>query len=76
MNAYSGNNGRAVILSDWTYYMVGNAGNGTVKGAQNIVDNTGVQIVNAFWGSDSTVVGQLQGTVGRRKDINTAIPSR
>jgi hypothetical protein len=39
VNGYSGNNGRAVILSDWTYHMVGNAGNGTIKGAQNIVDN-------------------------------------
>ena len=67
VNAYSGNNGRAVILSNWIYYMVGNAGNGTLKGAQNIVDNTGVQIINAFWGSDSTVVGQQQGTVGDAK---------
>ncbi len=40
LNGYSGNNGRAVILSHWTYHMVGNAGNGTIKGAQNIVDNT------------------------------------
>ena len=34
---------------------------------ENIVDNTGVQIINAFQGSDSTVVGQLQGTVGASK---------
>jgi hypothetical protein len=67
VNAYSGNNGRAVILSDWLYYMVGNAGNGTVKGAENIVDNTGVQIINPFGGSDSTVVGQQQGTIGAAK---------
>jgi hypothetical protein len=67
LNAYSGNNGRAVVQSNWIYYMVGNAGNGTVKGAQNIVDNTGVQIINPFGGSDSTVVGQLQGTVGASK---------
>ena len=67
VNAYSGNNGRSVILSDWIYYMVGNAGNGTQKGAQNIVDNTGVQIINVFGGSDSTVVGEQQGIVGASK---------
>jgi hypothetical protein len=47
--------------------MVGNAGNATQKGAQNIVDNTGVQIINVFGGSDSTVVGQQQGIVGASK---------
>jgi hypothetical protein len=67
VNAYSGNNGRSVILSDWIYYMVGNAGNGTVKGAENIVNNTGVQIIHVFGGSDSTVVGVLQGTIGAPK---------
>lgn len=64
VNAYSGNNGRAVILHDWVYYMVGNSGNGTQKGVQNIVDNTGVQIAPVFSGPDTTVVGQQQGTVG------------
>ncbi len=43
-NAYSGNNGRAVILgSNGTYYMVGNAGNG--NGSTGITNGTGVQIL-------------------------------
>src|SRR5262249_26241105 len=51
VNAYSGNNGRAVVLaSNGTYYMVGNAGN-SGKGATGTIfsqlsDNTGVQMVN------------------------------
>jgi hypothetical protein len=67
VNAYSGNNGRGAILWNGTFYMTGNAGNGTVKGLPQIVDNTGVQILQIFGGSDSTVVGQLQGTVGAPK---------
>jgi hypothetical protein len=67
VNAYSGNNGRGAILWNGTFYMTGNAGNGTVKGLPQIVDNTGVQILQIFGGSDSTVVGQLQGTVGATK---------
>ena len=67
VNAYSGNNGRGVILWNGAFYMTGNAGNGSVKGLPQIVDNTGVQILQIFGGSDSTVVGQLQGTVGASK---------
>jgi hypothetical protein len=67
VNAYSGNNGRGAILWNGTFYMTGNAGNGSVKGLPQIVDNTGVQILQIFGGSDSTVVGQLQGTVGATK---------
>jgi hypothetical protein len=67
VNAYSGNNGRGAILSKGFLYMTGNAGNGTTKGLPQIVDNTGVQILQIFGGSDSTVVGQLQGTVGAAK---------
>jgi hypothetical protein len=47
--------------------MTGNAGNGTAKGLEQIVNNTGVQILQIFGGCDSTVVGQLQGTVGATK---------
>jgi hypothetical protein len=47
--------------------MTGNAGNGSKKGLPQIVENTGVQILQIFGGSDSTVVGQLQGTVGQPK---------
>ncbi len=42
-NAYNGNNGRAAILANGQYYMVGNANNGTGT-PPNIVDSTGVEI--------------------------------
>jgi uncharacterized protein (TIGR03437 family) len=42
-NAYSGNNGRAAILANGLYYMVGNANNGSGTPA-NVVASTGVQI--------------------------------
>ncbi len=42
-NAYSGNNGRAAILANGLYYMVGNANNGTAT-PTNIVTSTGVEI--------------------------------
>lgn len=43
INAYSGNNGRAAILSNGQYYMVGNSNNGTGTPA-NVVAATGVEI--------------------------------
>ena len=42
-NAYSGNNGRAAILANGLYYMVGNANNGTAT-PTNVVSATGVEI--------------------------------
>ncbi len=42
-NAYSGNNGRAAILANGQYYMVGNDNNGAATPA-NIVSSTGVEI--------------------------------
>ena len=42
-NAYNGNNGRAAILANGQYYMVGNANNGTATPA-NVVASAGVQI--------------------------------
>ena len=42
-NAYSGNNGRAAILANGLYYMVGNSNNGTAT-ATNVVGSTGVEI--------------------------------
>ena len=41
-NAYSGNNGRAAILANGTYYMVGNSNNGTGTPA-NVVAAAGAQ---------------------------------
>ena len=42
-NAYSGNNGRAAILANGFYYMVGNSNNGTGTAA-NLVSSTGVEM--------------------------------
>jgi len=42
-NAYSGNNGRAAILSNGLYYMAGNDNNGTGTPA-NITSSTGIEI--------------------------------
>ena len=42
-NAYSGNNGRAAILANGLYYMVGNSNNGAGT-PDNVVASTGVQI--------------------------------
>ena len=42
-NAYSGNNGRAAILANGLYYMVGNSNNGTAT-PTNVVASTGVEI--------------------------------
>jgi uncharacterized protein (TIGR03437 family) len=42
-NAYNGNNGRAAILANGQYYMVGNSNNGTATPA-NVVAAAGVQI--------------------------------
>ena len=71
VNAYSGNNGRAAILDNGNYYMVGNAGNsgngvtGTTLG--QLSNNTGVQMVAAGGGPNTTVVGQANGTFGATK---------
>jgi uncharacterized protein (TIGR03437 family) len=42
-NAYSGNNGRAAILANGLYYMVGNANNGAGT-PTNVVASTGVEM--------------------------------
>jgi phosphodiesterase/alkaline phosphatase D-like protein len=70
VNAYSGNNGRAVILgSTGDYYMVGNAGNsgkgptGATLGA--LSNNTGMQMIApGDTTGNTTVVGQVNGTFG------------
>ena len=68
INAYSGNNGRNVILAGGNYYTVGNAGN-SGKGPSGTVlsqlsDNTGVQMIAAGQSGNTTVVGQAYGTFG------------
>ena len=67
VNAYSGNNGRAVILgSNGLYFMVGNAGNGSGTEPTNIVNNTGVQSTTPGGTADTTVIGKQQGTPGSK----------
>ncbi len=71
-NAYSGNNGRAVVLYNGQYYMVGNAGNsGSGSNAPSSTTltqlslNTGVQtIAPGAINPTSTVVGACSGTSG------------
>jgi hypothetical protein len=71
-NAYSGNNGRAAVLATNAngtgqnqYLLTGNAGNGSSPAPDNIVSNTGVQLIAPGSSSaETTVVGQHQGTVG------------
>lgn len=68
VNAYSGNNGRAVVLANGTYYLAGNAGNGSGDGnsLSALSDNTGVQSIAAALLStgNTTVIGQVHGTYG------------
>lgn len=49
VNAYSGNNGRAAVLANGYYFMVGNAGNGSADpaGLCQLSSNTGVQFIQA-----------------------------
>jgi hypothetical protein len=71
-NAYSGNNGRAVILANNVngtgqsqYLLAGNAGNGGSPPPTNIVNNTGVQLITPGSNNpETTVVGQQRGVPG------------
>jgi hypothetical protein len=67
LNTYSGNNGRAVMLTSGSYYTVGNAGNGSGTEPVNIVNNTGVQLSTPGGSAEATVVGVQQGTSGAAK---------
>jgi hypothetical protein len=62
-NAYSGNNGRAVLDINGQYYMAGNAGNGSKSGpVVALAQNTGVQTIAAgATNPNTTVVGQCSG---------------
>ncbi len=57
-NAYNGNNGRAAILANGQYYMVGNSNNGTTTAA-NVTTSTGVEIATP--GQAQTTVPQEVG---------------
>ncbi len=67
VNAYSGNNGRAAVMANGMFYMVGNAGNGSGDGnsLSALSDNTGVQSISASGaGGNTAVIGAVQGTFG------------
>jgi hypothetical protein len=68
VNAYSGNNGRGAVLANGTFYMVGNAGNGSGDGfiLSALSDNTGVQAISAGnpGSGNTTVIGEPLGTYG------------
>jgi hypothetical protein len=68
VNAYSGNNGRGAVLANGTYYLAGNAGNGSGDGfiLSALSDNTGVQAISASDpGSGNTMaIGAALGTYG------------
>jgi hypothetical protein len=67
VNAYSGNNGRAAVMANGQYYMVGNSGNGSGNGVSlsNLSDNTGVQRIAVGSSGNTTAVGAAQGTFGQ-----------
>jgi hypothetical protein len=56
-NAYSGNNGRAAIKANWTYYLVGNDNNGGLSKSQLSKTQVGVSLV-ASTGAELLVPGQ------------------
>jgi len=66
VNTYSGNNGRAAVLANGNYFMVGNAGNVSGTEPTNIVNNTGVQMTIPGGSPETTVVGAQQGTPGSK----------
>ena len=67
VDTYSGNNGRAAVLAGGSYFMVGNAGNGSGTEPANIVDNTGVQTTTPGGSAEAVAVGVQQGTSGASK---------
>jgi uncharacterized protein (TIGR03437 family) len=60
VNAYSGNNGRAAILANGLYYMVGNDNNGAGTVPANLISSTGAEIATP--GQSATTVPTMVGT--------------
>jgi hypothetical protein len=56
-NAYSGNNGRAVIKANWTYYLAGNDNNGGLSSSQLTGTQIGVNLITST-GAELLVPGQ------------------
>lgn len=63
VNAYSGNNGRAAVLANGNYYMVGNAGNSGKSPSSATLNalsaNTGLQSIAQGSSGNTTVIGAL-----------------
>jgi len=68
-NAYSGNNGRASILANGLYYMVGNSNNGSGTPA-NVTTSTGVEVATP--GQAATTTPQQVGTFAITSVIDPA----
>jgi hypothetical protein len=56
-NAYSGNNGRAAIKANWTYYLAGNDNNGGLSSSQLTGTQIGVNLITST-GAELLVPGQ------------------
>ncbi|HEY3840795.1 MAG TPA: hypothetical protein VGL72_29685 [Bryobacteraceae bacterium] len=72
-NAYCGNNGRAAVLADGYFYMVGNSNNGSGT-PTNVVTSTGVEIATP--GQSSTTVPTEVGnfSITAVNDPSTGMP--
>ena len=56
-NAYSGNNGRAAIKANWTYYLAGNDNNGGLSSSQLTGTQIGINLITST-GAELLVPGQ------------------
>ena len=72
-NAYSGNNGRAAILANGAYYLVGNSNNGSGT-PSNVVNATGVQIATPGQALSTTPVQIGNFSITQVKDPSTGLP--
>ena len=71
-NTYSGNNGRAAVLANGYFYMVGNSNNGSGT-PDNVVASTGVQMAEP--GQDPTTAPQEVGNFSITQVTNPATGS-
>jgi uncharacterized protein (TIGR03437 family) len=72
-NAYSGNNGRAAILSNGLYYMAGNDNNGTGT-PTNIITSTGVELATPGQALNTTPTEIGSFTIASLIDPSTGKP--
>jgi uncharacterized protein (TIGR03437 family) len=73
VNAFSGTNGRAVMLAGGEYYMAGNSNNGSGT-ATNIVGTTGVQMATPDQSYGAPVVEVGNFSVTQINDPSTGMP--